>query len=129
MQKVSFRDLKEFFDYIPDDERRVVERLRALVLECLPHCTEKLAYNVPFYKIHKNICFIWPASIAWGKTVSHEGVRFGFTRGNLLRDEFNYLDKGTRKQVYWKEFRTVREIDVDVLRMLLFEAAEVDGKK
>lgn len=97
MQNVNFKSVDEFLSYLPDDELRVVEYLRNILFECIPNCQERLAYNVPYYQSHKNICFIWPASIKWGKKVTYKGVRLGFTNGNLLADEVNYLEKGNRK--------------------------------
>lgn len=126
LQPVSFRNIDEFFDFLPEDELKMVQIFRKLVLDCLPASTEKLSYNVPFYRINKNVCFIWPSSVLWGKTISFKGVRFGFNSGFLLRDEINYLDKGTRKQVYWKDFTSINQEDLDILRTYLFEAAEID---
>ena len=111
---------------MPDDELRVALFLRKIVWDCIPTAAEHLAYNVPYYKINKNICFIWPASIIWGQKTTYEGVRFGFTYGNLLRDEIGYLYKNGRKQVYWRDFTTTDEIDVDLLKTYIFEAVEVD---
>jgi|SRR5688572_33087425 len=125
-QNVNFSSIEEFLEFLPADELKMVQLLRKLVLDCLPNCTEKISYNVPYYKGHKNICFIWPASVLWGKTISFSGVRFGFNQGYLMRDELNFLDKGTRKQVFWKDFKSIKEIDVDLLRAYLFEADEID---
>lgn len=127
MQQVSFSSVEEFLDFLPDDELRIVERLRALIFSCIPDITEKLSYNVPFYKRHKGICFIWPASVLWGNTKSYIGVRLGFNSGYLMRDELNYLDAGDRKQVYYKDFKDIHEIEQDVLKAFLFEALEIDS--
>lgn len=43
-----------------------------------------------------------------------------------MKDELNFLEKGMRKQVYWKEFNSTREIEADVLKAYLFEAVEID---
>ncbi len=126
MFQVRFKELQEFIDYLPREERILTLHLRAIVLETIPNCVEKLSYNVPYYKKRKNICFIWPASVTWGKNKSYEGVRFGFTQGYLLADELNYLDKGNRKQVYWKDFKSLEEIDADILKAYLTEAAGLD---
>jgi hypothetical protein len=123
----KFRDIDEFMAFLPEDELALVTCLRTLVMDCIPDCREKLSYNVPYYSLKRNICFIWPASVTWGKRKSYEGVRFGFTSGYLLTDEINYLDKGERKQVYWKDFGTIQEIDADLLKSYIFEAAELDG--
>ena len=120
--------MEEFLEFLPDDELKMVQILRSVVLDCLPNCTEKLSYNVPFYKINKGICFIWPSSILWGKTISFKGVRFGFNQGYKMRDEINFLDQGTRKQVFWKDYESIKEIDVDLLKAYIFEAAEIDAK-
>jgi hypothetical protein len=128
MQNVNFHSLEDFFEFIPAEERKIVEALRKIIFECVPDCVEKLSYNVPFYKRHFNICFIWPPSIMWGSTLQR-GVRFGFTNGYLLHDEFGYLDKGNRKQVYWKDFNSVREIDSGLIESLLHEAVSIDQEK
>lgn len=125
-QDVSFKNIDEFLEYIPKEELELVNYLRKIVFLCAPHCTEKLSYNVPFYKMNKNFCFIWPASVKWGKQVAYKGVRFGFTNGYLLTDETNYLDKGDRKQVYWKDFKTKKEIDTNLLKSYIYEALIID---
>lgn len=125
MQNVDFRSVEEFLDYLPDREREIVDYLRELIIECIPECKEKLSYNVPYYSKHSRICFIWPASVPWGN-VKMNGVQLGFCKGYLLPDDFNYLEKGNRKQVYSKTFFDIKEIDVDLLRAYLFDAVDVD---
>ena len=85
-QNVQFNSVEEFPDFLPEDELRIVKFLRAIIKECIPACKEKLAYNVPYYYRHSRICFIWPASIPWGKVEKH-GVMLGFTNGyfNVMR--------------------------------------------
>jgi len=128
MQDVNFKSVDELLAFLPEDELMIVERLRKIIFSCIPGCKEKLSYNVPFYKMHTNICFIWPPSVKWGGS-GHEGVRFGFTNGYLLTDEFGYLDKGTRKQVYWHDFISLKEIDAGLLRTYIFEALLIDEEK
>ncbi|QMU30734.1 hypothetical protein [Adhaeribacter radiodurans] len=71
-QDVAFQSVDDFLAYLPEDELQIVEFLRRLVFYCLPNCTEKLAYNVPYYWVNKSICFIWPASVKWGKQVTYQ---------------------------------------------------------
>ena len=127
MQPVDFHDVEDFLSFLPKNEREIVLRLRQIIFECIPDAEEKLAYNVPFYYRHSRIGYIWPSSVPWGK-VSHAGVHLGFEHGNLLKDETGYLNRGKRKQIYWKDFHSVKEIDVDLLKSFLFEAAMVDEK-
>jgi uncharacterized protein YdhG (YjbR/CyaY superfamily) len=71
-QNVNFRSIADFFDHLPSDEALIVVQLRDLIKATLPEVTEKLSYNVPFYKRHKNICYLWPGAVPWGNV--KEGV-------------------------------------------------------
>ena len=59
MQNVSFKTIDDFLEFLPEDELKIVELLRSIILNCIPDAKEKLTYNVPFYKRFKNICFIF----------------------------------------------------------------------
>jgi hypothetical protein len=124
-QSVDFHDVEEFLDYLPEKDRKIVDKLRKLVLECLPGCKEKLAYNVPYYYLNSRVCFIWPGVVQWG-TPRREGVELGFCRGHLMADERDYLEKGNRKEVYMKTFHDVKDIDAELLKQYIYEAAFVD---
>ncbi len=125
MQDVNFKTIDELMEYLPEDELKITTVLRDIVLREMPECTEKLSFNVPFYNLHYNVCFIWPGSIAWGK-VKNAGVRFGFAKGYLMEDEINYLDKGNRKQVFWRDYFSVKDIDISILRSYIYQAILID---
>lgn len=127
VQTIRFSSVDAFLEYLPDHELQLVTYLRNLVLSCLPDCHEKLALNVPFYYRHRRVCFIWPSSVPWGN-VKKGGVQLGFVYGNCLRDEINYLDRGSRKQVYSKTFMKIEDIDPNILKTYLFEAVEIDNQ-
>lgn len=129
MQNVTFEDLDEFFDFLPQQELKIVNFLRSIILECIPNCTEKLSYNVPYFKRHSTICFIWPASVFWGKKQTYDGVRLGFTNGHLMYDDIQYLEKGGRKYVYWRDFASIEEIDAEIVKAYLYDAVRVDEEK
>ena len=87
MQNVNFADVEEFLAFLPEDELKIVERLRKIVFSCIPDCVEKLNYNVPFYKMHSNICFIEITGlicqkITIGKTKPHTSLFHIFSPGN-----------------------------------------------
>ena len=126
MQNVSFRNVEEFLDFLPEGELEIVEYLREIILECIPECKEKLSYNVPFYKRYHTICFLWPASVLWGKKNTYEGVRLGFSKGYLMQDEISYLERGNRKQVYYRNFKSLADIDEELLMSYIFQAVELD---
>jgi len=128
MQPIKFYSVDDFLAFLTEDELRIVTFLRDIVYNCMPFCKEKLAYNVPYFYIHKRVLFIWPSSVPWGK-VAKNGVMIGFCKGNLIPDEINYLDKGNRKEVFSKTFFSIDEIDIDVLKTYIFSAVEIDKEQ
>jgi hypothetical protein len=63
-----------------------------------------------------------------GKEKNYSGVRLGFNYGYLIDDEINYLQKGERKQIFWRDFLSVTEIDFDLLKAYIFEAVAIDDR-
>lgn len=126
-QNVKFNNFDEFYDYINSEEKEIVLFLRELVLEIIPDIKEKLSFNVPFFYRKKAICYIWPCSVPWGK-VKRTGVSFSLSKGYLLYDKHNYLEKGDRKQIYSKHFDSIQDIDVKIVKELLSEALKVDNR-
>lgn len=125
-QPIDFQDLDDLYAFLPEEELQMVKILRQLVYECIPEVKEKLSYNVPFFRVRKNICFIWPGSVPWGGTF--EGVQFGFVKGHLMLNEDGYLDAGKRKFVRTRVFKSPREIDIEKMRSLLYEALILDSE-
>jgi hypothetical protein len=128
-----FQSVEEMLQHLPTGERRIVQRLRALVLECLPKAKEKLSYGVPFYSHNRMICFIWPPTITWDpqqlkkkEANIAKGVTLGFCQGNRMSNEEDLLLAEGRKQVYCMYFKNLNEIDDQQIRALLFEAELVD---
>lgn len=125
-QHVKFKSVDEFLESLTGEELKIVSRLRSVIFECAPEISEKLSYNVPFYKLNKGLFFIWPSSVKWGKENSWTGVRFGFQKGYMLNDDLEYLEKGNRKFVYYKTFQSVKEIDADILKGYIYAALITD---
>jgi hypothetical protein len=119
-QGIQFKSIDECLDSLPQEELEIVLFLRGIIMECMPDCKEKLAYNVPFYYRHSRICFIWPASIPFGKVES--GVAIGFCKGDLLSDR----TFATSKFISKLTFTSVKEIDVDFLKQQIYEAVLID---
>lgn len=117
--------LIQLFDRLPEDQRIMVDVLRQIIIENLPsYCKEKISYNVPYYYGNRGICIIWPAAIPRGGI--KEGVLLGFWQGNKLKDEENYLTRGTNKKIFYKIYRDVEEIDEVAIVKLLNEAVLLD---
>jgi N-acetylneuraminic acid mutarotase len=50
----------------------------------------------------------------------------GFCYGNRLEDKLQYLTHGTNKQVFYKIYKSVEEIDEDAIKYILSEAIVLD---
>lgn len=124
-QQMKFRSLLEFFEFLARDEALLSDVLRQITVETLDgYGKEKLSYNVPFFYGNRSICLIFPASVP--RSGIKNGVLFGFWYGNRLKDENNYLTHGTNKQIFYKVYRSVDEIDVPALTGLINEAVGLD---
>ena len=123
---IKINSLVHLFEVLPEEERIIVDVLRQIILENLPTtCKEKISYNVPFFYGKKGICIIWPATIPRGGI--KEGVLLGFWNGNKLIDKNNYLTHGNNKQIFYKIFKTIEDIDENAIVNLLKEAIIVDA--
>lgn len=124
-EQIKFRSPVELFEFLPREEALLTDILRQITIESLNgYGKEKLSYNVPFFYGNKSICLIFPASVP--RSGIKSGVLFGFWYGNRLKDESNYLVHGTNKQIFYKVYRSVDEIDISALAGLIREAVELD---
>ena len=122
---LKIRSLPQLYELLPEQERLILDVLRQIVIENLPAtCKEKISYNVPYFYGKKGICLIWPAAIPRGGI--KQGVLLGFWYGNKLQDVDNYLTHGTNKQIFYKIFTSIEEIDVEAINKLLKEAVQLD---
>lgn len=125
-QNVSFKDVEEFLEYLPEEEHKIVLYLRSLIFACIPHIKEKLAYNIPFYYQNKRVCYIWPSAVPWGKVKETGAVVLGFCQGQKLLDEAGILDKDGRKEIATVSFLSIKEIDSELIRSYIYEAIYID---
>jgi hypothetical protein len=134
MPQPKYGNVDEMVAALPRDERVLVNRLRSIVTECLPKAEEKAYYGmgVPFYTHNRLICFIWPPSVFWGYNKNQreprnpKGVTLGFCQGNLMSNEDGVLLAEGRKQVYVMYIKSLKELDENQVRALLFEAGMID---
>lgn len=116
----------QLYGLLPENERIITDILRQIILSVLPSgCKEKLSFGVPYFYGKKGICIVWPATIPRGGI--KKGVLFGFWYGNRLQDSDRHLTHGTNKQVFYKIYQDVDEIDIEALEKLLQEAAALDA--
>lgn len=124
---IKIKSISHLYEVLPESERITVDVLRQIITShAPPSCKEKISYNVPFFYGNKGICIVYPAFIPRGGI--KKGVLLGFWYGNRLRDADNYLTHGTNKQVFYKIFNSVEEIDEKAIVKLLKEALRLDEK-
>jgi len=124
---VKITSLLQLYEILPEQERLIVDVLRQIVEQNLPdYCKEKLSFNVPYFCGKKGICIIWPSTVPRGGI--KKGVLLGLWYGNRLKDVDRYLTHGTNKQIFYKIFQHVEEINEKAIVKLLKEAVEVDRK-
>ncbi|HMC98617.1 MAG TPA: DUF1801 domain-containing protein [Ferruginibacter sp.] len=122
----KIRSILQLYERLPENERLITDVLRQIIRAGLPsRCKEKISYNVPFFYGNKDIAIIWPASIPRGGI--KKGVLLGFWYGCKLKDEDGYLTHGTNKQIFYKIFYDVDEIDEAAIGKLLKEAVQLDA--
>ena len=123
---MKIKNLLELYSLLPEDEKLIVDVLRQIIIGTLPgYCKEKISYNVPFFYGNKGICIIWPATVPRGGI--KKGVLLGFWYGNKLKDEDGYLTHGTNKQIFYRIYHSVEEIDEKPIEKLLKEALRLDN--
>jgi len=122
---MKIKSILQLYEMLPEMELMIVDVLRSLVKDTLPdYCKEKISYNVPFFYGKKGICIIWPSTIPRGGI--KDGVLLGFWYGNRLADSDNYLIHGTNKQIFYRIYTDVVQIDTNAINKLLHEAANLD---
>jgi len=123
---IRISSIIQLYEILPEHERLIVDVLRQIIRENLPTTAkEKISYNVPFFYGKKGICIIWPTAIPRGGI--KQGVLLGFWHGNKLKDVDHYLTHGTNKQVFYKIYQSVEEINEKAIVKLLKEAVSVDN--
>jgi hypothetical protein len=125
--KMRISSLVQLYEILPEHERLIVDVLRQIIRENLPTVAkEKISYNVPFFYGKKGICIVWPSTIPRGGI--KQGVLLGFWYGNKLKDTDRYLIHGTNKQVFYKIYQKVEDVNEKAIVKLLKEAVFLDGR-
>lgn len=106
-----------------------MEVLREFIITEAPDLKERLSFNILAYKGRRDVCFIWPASVLRGGKKTCDGVRFGFSHADLLDDPSGYLERSSRKQVYWSDLTQFTRVDERMLRQLMRVAVERDRER
>ena len=125
MSSLKIESLLQLYELLPEQERIIVDVLRQIITGNLAsYCKEKISYNVPFFYGKKGIYIVWPSTVPRGGI--KKGVLLGFWYGNKLNDVNGYLTHGTNKQIFYKIYHTVEEVNEEEITLLLQEAVKLD---
>jgi hypothetical protein len=97
--------------------RDILDLLRHFILSFDPAMKEKIAYGIPFFYIHKNICYLNPV---------RNGVDIGFTQGLRLDLNLVGFELKNRKMVKTLHYKRVDEIDFEAVGLILEKALLLD---
>lgn len=124
IDNIKFKSITELYDYLPEDEKLILDILRSILIRHLPaNHKEKLTHNVPYFYGKKGICIIWPAMVKGGGV--KKGVLLGYMYGYKLPDTEKYLIRGTNKKIFYKIYTTPEQIDEYAIAKLLEEAVKI----
>jgi len=124
MKFAKHKNFDSFLEALDPLERVVCKRLRTLIMDHFPELKETWAYGAPYFKGHRRICFLYPASLPYSGLEA--GVNFGFTRANQLSNAQGLLNLGNRKEVAYISILSEKEIQEDLFLEILHEAVILD---
>lgn len=80
--------------------------------------TYRIRFRIPFYDITKWVCYVNPQKKG--------GVELCFLHGRWMDDPNNILESKGRKQIHGITYKTLNDIDEDLLISVIEEAIRVD---
>lgn len=105
----------------PEPFRTILLQLQSLIEQAVPDYSLKYKYRLPFYYLKdKPFCYL---------NCSRDYVDLGFIRGAWLQSHSQVLVSEDRKVVKSLRYRSVEEIDVEILLAVLQEAVLAQDKK
>ena len=116
----DFSDVLDYFDKYTAEQLKTLLYLHDRITG-LEGMQPKLKYKIPFYYKNSWVCYL--------NAVKGGLVEMAFTRGNEFTRCTKYLDFKGRKQVASIIYKSVEQIDEDILELVLSEALEIDNTK
>lgn len=107
------------YEYPDPIARDIMDLIRHIILSENQAIREKISYGIPFFYLHKNLCYLNPTP---------RGVELAFVRGYKMLVEIDGFHLNGRKQVKSLRIKTIDEIDFEKLKMLINIAVAIDEK-
>ncbi len=118
--------ISEYISKLRPGERKIASRLHRIICGMMPGAAEKFTFGVPHYFGCSRICFLWPSPVIGGK--KNEGLALGFCRGYLMANEEGILKRLGKTNIFLILYRSVNDINENVIRGLLAEAIMIDER-
>ena len=49
------QEIDAYLEPLPDDVRSALERLRSIIRETAPECTERVSYGIPIFRLERDL--------------------------------------------------------------------------
>lgn len=115
----KFQSTEHFLEYHAEHSA-ILETLRRIVLSCSDHIREGIRYNTPFYDYKGMLLYI---------SLNKKYVYIGFVHGISMSDEAGVFASNTLKQIRQIHYKSLRDIDEEVLRNYVFEAMLIQDER
>ena len=106
-----------YISELPENQKMIADFLRHEIMSIANGVEERMAYRIPFYYYHGPLCYLNPKA---------NGIDLGFTKAQLFTTTREYLDFEKRKKMGSLFIPNLESLDLEVLRMVLVEAVEVN---
>ena len=108
-------------DYIlqlTPDKKEIYIILRDFIRETVPEITERISYGIPFFYLNRPFAYLHQNK--------NDGVDLSFPSGHLLSNAHKALEKRDRKFVRTLHYKSVQDIDLEILKEVLLEASRIN---
>lgn len=108
------KQVTEFINKAPSEQKQIMEKIRQLIHESVPGVTEEFKWSRPVFKTQKDFAYLQTTKAT---------VNLGFFNFQELKDKENRLE-GTGKSMRHVKLKTLNDIDVSLFKQWFETAAK-----
>ena len=115
MKLSASRLVDEYIEALPQPQQAIADKVRATLLECIPHLDERFSFKVPFYHYYGMFAYLRAA----------DGVVYlCFCRGKDLLEAFPQLEQKDRAIMCCVKLTQLKDLQTMEVPALIASAAE-----
>ena len=115
------KNVKEYIAGSPEESRSIMEELRKIIKSTVPEAEERIAWNVPNYKLN---------GVLTGFAAYTKHISLGFSEGGLSDDERKlFEDKGYKTGKGTVQIKFDQEVPSNIIRQVLKSHAKMNVAK